>query len=111
MPPNRKESFSRGEELSAMSHKDSGIGIIVANGKVLWRVESVLVSVRTMVGIRITHNNLGLYRGKLSTTSCLAFMGSSTCLAAPRYDCTPFESVSMSTDEEEAATIAVPASS
>jgi hypothetical protein len=90
---------------------EQGLGGVVADGIVLRCIDSVLILVHVLVGIQSSTYKVGLYRGRLTTISCLAFMRSSTCLAALRYDCTPFDSVSTSADEEEAVSTTAPASS
>ena len=83
----------------------------MANDEILCRVDPVLASVYVSVGVLSITYKVGLYRGRLRTTSCLAFKGASTCLAALRHDWTPFETVSISTCVEGAASISASASS
>ena len=81
----------------------------MANDEILCRVDPVLASVYVSVGVLSITYKVGLYRGRLTTISCLAFIRSSTCLTALRYDCTPVESVPISTVEEEAVSTTAPA--
>jgi len=87
-----------------------GLGCVVTNDIILCRVDSVLISAHVSVDAQSSTYKVGLYRGKLRTISCLAFMESSTCLTALRDACTPCESVSASTDVEEAASTSALAS-